>query len=125
MEEESDHDHLCICCLRGIMPTIAKKWAICIVWELGRRPSMRFKEIMTDCGEISPKSLADVLKELHENGIVDRISYREIPPRVEYRLTEHGMELREALAPIMKWARRHNQMYLSYRMPAFAKAPDL
>lgn len=124
MEDESDHDHLCLCCLRGIMPTIARKWAICIIWELGRRPTMRFKEIMKDCGEISPKSLADVLRELSDTGLIERISYDEVPPRVEYHLTEHGKDLREALGPMMKWARKHNQLYMSYRKPGFARAPD-
>jgi len=124
MGEESEPDHVCLCCLRGIMPTISRKWAICIIWELGRRSSMRFKDIMKDCGEISPKSLTDVLKDLHDNGLIERISFGEIPPRVEYSLTEHGRELREALVPMMKWARRHNQLYLSYRKPSFAQAPD-
>ena len=122
MEDESDH--LCLCCLRGIMPTIAKKWAICIISELGRRPSMRFGEIMKDCGEISPKSLADVLKDLQDNGLIQRISYAEIPPRVEYSLTEHGRDLRESLVPLLKWAKRHNQIYISYRKPSLAQAPD-
>lgn len=106
------------------MATIARKWTICIIWELGRRSSMRFTEIMKDCGEISPKSLADVLKDLHNTGLVERISFGEIPPRVEYRLTDHGRELRNALGPMMQWAKRHNQMYMSYRKPAMARAPD-
>jgi len=122
MDDESDH--LCLCCLRGIMPTISKKWAICIISELGRRPSMRFGEIMKDCGEISPKSLADILKELHDTGLIQRTSYGEIPPRVEYSLTEHGHELKEALVPLFRWARKHNQTYMSYRKPLLALAPD-
>jgi len=85
---------------------------------------MRFNEIMKDCGEISPKSLADVLKDLQDTGLIERIAYSEIPPRVEYTLTEHGLDLREALVPLLKWAKRHNQLYLSYRNPSLAKAPD-
>jgi len=122
MDEESDP--ICPCCLRGILPTLSKKWAICIISALGRHPTMRFNEIMKNCGEISPKSLADVLKELQNTGLIQRISYAEIPPRVEYTLTEHGKELREAIGPLLKWARRHNQLYLSYRKPSFAQAPD-
>jgi len=122
MEDESDR--LCLCCLRGIMPTISKKWAICIISELGRRPSMRFGEIMKDCGEISPKSLTDVLKELQDTGLIQRLSYAEIPPRVEYSLTDHGRDLREAIVPLLKWARRHNQLYMSYRKPHLAEVPD-
>ncbi|MDD1687859.1 helix-turn-helix domain-containing protein [Methanoregula sp.] len=123
MEEESDH--LCLCCLRGIMPTISKKWAICIISELGRRPSMRFSEIMKDCGEISPKSLADVLKDLQDTGLIQRIAYSEVPPRVEYSLTDHGRDLRVAIGPLLKWAKQHNQLYMSYRKPELAHAPDI
>ena len=123
MEDESDH--LCICCLRGIMPTISKKWAICIIIELGRRPSMRFNEMMKDCGRISPKSLTDVLKELQNAGLIERISFAEIPPRVEYRLTDHGRDLREAIGPLLKWARHYNELFISYRKPTLAQVPDL
>ncbi|MCK9632633.1 MAG: helix-turn-helix transcriptional regulator [Methanoregula sp.] len=122
MEDESDH--LCLCCLRGIMPTISKKWAICIISELGRRPSMRFSEIMKDCGEISPKSLTDVLKDLQDTGLIERTSYGEIPPRVEYSLTEHGRDLKASIVPLLRWAKRHNQLYMSYRKPELARAPD-
>lgn len=123
MGDESDL--LCICCLRGIMPTISKKWAICIIVELGRRPSMRFNEIMKDCGEISPKSLADVLKELQNAGLIERVPFAEVPPRVEYRLTNHGHELREAIGPLLKWAKEYNQLFTSYRKPTLAQAPDM
>ncbi|OPX64383.1 MULTISPECIES: helix-turn-helix domain-containing protein [unclassified Methanoregula] len=85
---------------------------------------IRFKEIMKDCGENSPKSLADVLRELQDTGLIERISYNEIPPRVEYLLTEHGRELREVIRPMMRWARHHNQIYMSYRKPHIADAPD-
>jgi DNA-binding HxlR family transcriptional regulator len=123
MEEESDL--LCICCLRGIMPTISKKWAICIIVELSRRPSMRFSEIMTDCGQISPKSLADVLKELQNAELIERVCYAEVPPRVEYRLTDHGRSLREAIGPLLHWAKEYNRLFISYRKPTLAKVPDL
>ena len=120
-----ESDPLCICCLRGIMPTISKKWAICIIVELSRRPSMRFNEIMRDCGEISPKSLTDVLKELQNAGLIERVCYAEVPPRVEYKLTDHGRELREAVDPLIRWAMKYNRLFMSYRKPAMARAPDL
>lgn len=122
MEEEIDP--LCVLCLRGIMPVISKKWAICIIIELGHRPSMRFNEMMKDCGEISPKSLADILKELQNAELIERIPYAEIPPRVEYRLTEHGRNLNEAIGPLLKWARNYNRFFMSYRNPTLVIAPD-
>ncbi|WP_083883393.1 winged helix-turn-helix transcriptional regulator [Methanoregula formicica] len=58
-------------------------------------------------------------------GLIGRISYDEVPPRVEYHPTVHGRELREVLGPMMKWARQHNQLYMNYRKPGSGRAPDL
>jgi DNA-binding HxlR family transcriptional regulator len=85
---------------------------------------MRFNEIMKDCGEISPKSLADVLKELQNAELIERVAYAEAPPRVEYWLTEHGMTLREAIGPLLHWAKNYTQLFMSYRKPELARAPD-
>jgi DNA-binding HxlR family transcriptional regulator len=121
---EEDSDHICLCCLRGIMPTISKKWAICIILSLGRNQKMRFCEIMGNCGNISPKSLSDVLKDLQMTGLISRQSYHEIPPRVEYSLTDEGKELREALVPLLKWAKKHNRLILAYGKAAEFHTPD-
>jgi DNA-binding HxlR family transcriptional regulator len=85
---------------------------------------MRFNEIMKDCGKISPKSLADILKDLRDAGLIQRQAYGEIPPRVEYSLTEHGRGLREALVPLLMWAKKHNETYMSYQKPTQVFAPD-
>ena len=122
MDENSDH--ICLCCLRGIMPTISKKWAICIILSLGRNGKMRFNEIMGNCETISPKTLADILKDLQKAGLISREAYHEIPPRVEYTLTDEGRELREALEPLMRWARKHNRLILAYRKVSEFHVPD-
>lgn len=53
---------------------------------------------------ISPKTLSDMLKELQKEGLVVRESFAEIPPRVEYFLTDDGTHLRKAIIPILQWA---------------------
>jgi len=85
---------------------------------------MRFAAITNDCGEISLKYLTDLLNDLHNTGLILMVSHGEIPPLVEYSLTEHGRDMREALAPLMRWAKRHNQLHTSYLKPSFAQAPD-
>ena len=59
---------------------------------------------MEHLNKISPKSLTDRLKELEAEGLVKREAFAEIPPRVEYSLTQDGVELRRLIMPIMKWA---------------------
>ena len=52
---------------------------------------------------ISPKSLSDLLKSLEEEKLIQRMAYNEIPPRVEYSLTEDGKRLRKAILPLLEW----------------------
>ena len=59
---------------------------------------------MKELQPISPKTLADALKELKNSNLVKRESFNEIPPRVDYTLTEEGNELRHAIIPILQWA---------------------
>ena len=57
---------------------------------------------------ISPKTLADVLKDLRKENLIHRESFAEIPPRVEYSLTEDGKQLCEAVLPLIQWAEKRD-----------------
>ncbi len=83
---------------------ISKKWAVVIVAVLGSFGRLRYNGIMHELKGISPKTLADTLSDLGESGIVRREAFNEIPPRVEYSLTEDGLKLREAVLPMLQWA---------------------
>ena len=52
---------------------------------------------------ISPKTLSDTLKDLQTEGLITRESFAEIPPRVEYTLTQDGVELRKSIIPLLEW----------------------
>lgn len=95
---------VCLCPLEGVINVISKKWALVIVGAIGNHQKLRFNEIMKSLGGISPKTLADRLKELEKAGLIKREAFAEIPPRVEYSLTEDGIELRSRVKPLMEWA---------------------
>ncbi|MFQ5712270.1 MAG: winged helix-turn-helix transcriptional regulator [Candidatus Geothermarchaeales archaeon] len=97
-------EDICLCPLEGVIDTISKKWALQIIAVIGNYQRLRFNEIMRRLGGISPKTLADRLKELEKAGLIKREAFAEIPPRVEYSLTNSGLELRNAMMPLMKWA---------------------
>lgn len=78
-------------------------WATLIVRELLRGPH-RFTELRAALPRISPHTLTRRLRQFENYGIVTRTSYPEIPPRVEYRLTELGEGLRTVLAAMSTWA---------------------
>lgn len=62
------------------------------------------------CSGISPTVLADRLKELEAARIISRKAFAEIPPRVEYSLTDEGNELRELIVPLMTWASNRDSL---------------
>ena len=94
---------ICMCPLEGVIGVIGKKWALLIVNAVGNYHKLRFKEIM-DHLKISPKILSDTLKELQGLGLIKRETFAEIPPRVEYSLTDAGDTLRRAVLPLLQWA---------------------
>ena len=97
-------NHVCLCPLEGIINIIAKKWAILIISIIGHHEKIRFNDIMQRLDGISPKTLADVLKDLQKERLIHREAFSEIPPRVEYSLTEDGKQLCEAVFPLIQWA---------------------
>ncbi|WP_321508705.1 helix-turn-helix domain-containing protein [uncultured Methanoregula sp.] len=104
MEKESNHDHICLCPLEGIINIIGKKWAILVISIIGHHDRIRFNDIMQHLDGISPKTLTDVLKDLGKENLIHRESFAEIPPRVEYSLTDDGRQLCEAVIPLIAWA---------------------
>jgi DNA-binding HxlR family transcriptional regulator len=102
------HNETCICPVKGIIDLISKKWALLIVNALGNHGTLRFMELSEELNGISPKSLSDTLKSLHAEGLVVRCSFPSIPPRVEYSLTDEGLEFRNVILPILRWASRRN-----------------
>lgn len=79
-----------------------------IIGTISNHGKLRFNELMNNIIGVSPKTLADRLKELNEAGLVKRDAFAEIPPRVEYSLTQDGMEVRDAMIPLMEWAYKKN-----------------
>ncbi|XHH09178.1 MAG: winged helix-turn-helix transcriptional regulator [Candidatus Bathyarchaeia archaeon] len=97
-------NHLCLCPIKGIIDIIGKKWALLIINALRNQEKLRFNDIQKQLEGISPKTLSDTLKELQAEGIIQRVAYAEIPPRVEYSLSNDGSELGKAIVPLIKWA---------------------
>jgi DNA-binding HxlR family transcriptional regulator len=93
------------CGIDAAMDAVGGKWKSLILWELENRGVRRFGELRRGLPGVSEKMLIQQLRELEEDGIVDREIYREVPPRVEYRLTELVSALNAALEPLGAWGR--------------------
>jgi len=121
MHEEGHH--LCFCPLKGVIDVISKKWALLIINALGNRGRLRFNGLMEELKGISPKTLSDTLKGLQAEGLIRRESFAEIPPRVEYSLTNDGAELRKAIIPLLKWAATRSSMNKKRCASTYQKIP--
>jgi len=108
MEIDSNHQHICLCPLEGIINVIGKKWAILVISIIGHHEKIRFNEIMHHLEGISPKTLTDVLRDLGNENLIHRESFSEIPPRVEYSLTDDGKQLCEAVLPLIRWVEKRD-----------------
>ena len=80
------------------------KWNSRIICVLAARKTLRYSELRREMGNITDAVLANTLKALLANGIVCRRSYDEIPPRVEYSLSENGQSVVPILQSICQWA---------------------
>ncbi|HEX3001245.1 MAG TPA: helix-turn-helix domain-containing protein [Methanoregula sp.] len=107
---EQDTKRLCPCPLEGVIDTISKKWALFIIHVLGNTPRIRFSELMKELDGISPKTLTDTLAVLQKEGFVGREAFAEIPPRVEYYLTDDGRELWDAILPLLEWTMKRENI---------------
>ena len=85
---------------------MAGKWKPLILWEL-HSGVRRFGELRRGVAGVSEKMLIQQLRELEADGLVHREVYREVPPRVEYSLTEFGESLNTALLPLGHWGEQH------------------
>jgi DNA-binding HxlR family transcriptional regulator len=90
------------------MRLLGDVWTLIIIYTLLSGPR-RFGELLDAMGNVSPKTLSQRLKMLEEMMFVERRYFAEIPPRVEYRLTEKGL----ALVDIMEAIRQFGERYLS------------
>jgi len=103
------------CNVRRVLDRVGDKWAILIVTMLGYEEKLRFNEISNRIGDISQKMLTVTLRSLEADGLVMRQFFPEIPPRVEYSLTELGRSLLPALEGIAHWAVQNLEMILKNR----------
>ena len=95
------------CPMRNVIAHFANKWSMLLLVILDEFGVMRFNELSRAIPDISPKVLSGHLKTLEAIGLVRRVLYAEVPPRVEYDLTELGMTLIPILNELSEWGREH------------------
>lgn len=92
------------CAIDLALASIGGKWKLLVLCKLRIEPVIRFRELRRRIGDISEKVLITQLKELEKDGYINRQVYAEVPPRVEYSLTDKGKSLFPVLDSLALWA---------------------
>ena len=92
------------CPIRNVLDRFGDKWSILMLLTLNEHGTMRFNELRTEMEDISQKMLTVTLRTLEADNLVQRTMYPEIPPRVEYTLTERGRSLMPHIEGLTGWA---------------------
>ncbi|GAA1814211.1 helix-turn-helix domain-containing protein [Agromyces neolithicus] len=94
------------CPTRVVLDHIMSKWGVLVLLAL-TDGTHRWGELRREVEGISEKMLASTLRTLESDGLVARTSYPEVPPRVEYSLTDLGRELMQHMLPLVEWVARN------------------
>ena len=88
---------------------LSGKWKLKILWNIQRKNIIRFNELQKLLGSITTKTLTNQLRELEEQKIIKRNVYPEVPPKVEYSLTELGESIISVLKMLCEWGKEYQE----------------
>lgn len=96
------------CPVKRLIGVFSGKWHIRVIFELTKVETIRFGQLKSRIGSITNTMLANTLKDLEQNGIVQRVQFNEIPPHVEYSLTPAGKELYPIFYEMALWGSKQS-----------------
>ncbi len=92
------------CPIRNVLARMSDKWSLLVLINLGYNNKMRYKDLRSAIPDISNKMLTNTLKHLERDNLILRQAYAEIPPRVEYSLSDTGKSLIPIIQTMIDWA---------------------
>jgi DNA-binding HxlR family transcriptional regulator len=108
--------------IRQVLDRIGDKWTLMVVAAL-TGGLQRYTELQRGIPGISQRMLSRTLAQLHQDGLVTRTAYAEVPPRVEYALTPLGGSLHNVVASLIDWAATHHDEIREHRARCGAPEP--
>lgn len=107
MDCKSDNKEVNIKPFAYAISLINGKWKMHILFWLWKRDVLRYSDLKRALGKVTHKMLSNQLKELEHDGIVIRKEYPQVPPKVEYSLSETGKSMMPILSSLCKWGGEH------------------
>jgi DNA-binding HxlR family transcriptional regulator len=101
--------------MSDVLNRIGDKWSVMVVGMLGRNGTLRFNELKRLINGVSQRMLTLTLRNLERDGLVTRTIYPEVPPRVEYSLTELGKTLQVPISKLWDWSADNHSAILDAR----------
>lgn len=103
-----------LCRVEDALGIIVGKWKPVILLNLMKHGTLRFSELKRNIPDITQKMLTNQLRELEEEDIIQRVVYPQVPPKVEYSMTEYGYGLEEILTAMHEWGTKHSNRKLMH-----------
>ena len=107
MKKNINYSEVEVCPVRNILDRFGDKWSMLILLILNDEDELRFNQLHKTIGTISQKMLSVTLKNLEADGLVKRKVFPEVPPRVEYKLSERAKTLMPHIEGLVGWAKQN------------------
>ncbi|MDE6480995.1 MAG: helix-turn-helix transcriptional regulator [Muribaculaceae bacterium] len=104
-----------ICPVRNVIARFGNKWALLVILVLSENEPIRYNELHRKIPDISSRVLSGTLRVLEADALVERTYYQEVPPRVEYSLTETGRSLVPIIMQLTEWAQKNMKSIIEHR----------
>lgn len=104
-----------ICPIRNVVARFGDKWSLLVLLVIDGEGVVRFNELGRMIPDISTRVLSTTLKTLEADGLIDRKVYAQVPPKVEYTLTETGKSLIPLIMQLTEWAMNNMKNVMTHR----------
>ena len=112
MAKKLDYEY---CKAAPMLEWLGNKWALVVLVKISENEPVRFNELYRNIPSVSEKVLSQVLKQLATDGIIERQLYPDVPPRVEYSITDLGKTLLPHVEALIKWGQDNFEQIMTNR----------
>lgn len=116
MKEKTDINHVIeICPIRNVVSRFGNKWSLLVLLVINEGQTVRFNELGRMIPDISTRVLSGTLKTLEADGLISRKVYAQVPPKVEYTLSDSGRSLIPLIMQLTAWAQTNMKSVMKHR----------
>lgn len=113
--EAETNSIIAMCPIRNVVARFGDKWSLLVLLVIDGEGTVRFNELCRKIPDISTRVLSVTLKILEADGLINRKVYAQVPPKVEYTLTETGKSLVPLIMQLTEWAKANMKSVMSHR----------